>query len=236
MASYFGGTRNPLVISWPAKIKADKAPRTQFHHVNDIAPTIYEVLGITPPQRGQWPAAGSRSTASACNTASTTPDAKDQKTEQYFENNGSRALYKDGWIASVFGPFIPWQAPRPCNTKWDPDADHGRSMILSKDFSQATDVSASGTDRLAAMKAVSLRWRRTTRRFRSVQATGYASTRRIASRPPIRAGTLMATRSRMPEFTAPGLGRESNIVTIDAEFGEERIRACSMRSAAPPAG
>ncbi len=29
-----------------------------------------------------------------------------------------------------------------------------------------------------------------------------------------------ATTTRMPEFTAPGVGRESNTVTIDAEFGE----------------
>ena len=29
-----------------------------------------------------------------------------------------------------------------------------------------------------------------------------------------------ATTTRMPEFTAPGLGRESNRVTIDAELGE----------------
>ncbi len=29
-----------------------------------------------------------------------------------------------------------------------------------------------------------------------------------------------ATTTRMPEFTAPGLGRESNHVTIDAELGE----------------
>jgi arylsulfatase len=29
-----------------------------------------------------------------------------------------------------------------------------------------------------------------------------------------------STTTRMPEFTAPGLGRESNRVTVDAEFGE----------------
>ena len=38
IASHFGGTRNPLVVSWPKKIKADKTPRTQFYHVNDVAP------------------------------------------------------------------------------------------------------------------------------------------------------------------------------------------------------
>ena len=50
VASHFGGTRNPMAISWPARIKADKTPRSQFHHVNDIAPTLYEVLGIKPPK------------------------------------------------------------------------------------------------------------------------------------------------------------------------------------------
>ena len=40
----------------------------------------------------------------------------------------------------------------------------------------------------------------------------------------------------MPEFTAPGLGRESNRVTIDAELRRERARACSTRSAAPRGG
>src|SRR5690606_3506989 len=49
-ASHFGGTRTPLAISWPGKITPDKVPRTQFHHVNDIVPTIYDVVGIQPPE------------------------------------------------------------------------------------------------------------------------------------------------------------------------------------------
>ncbi len=50
VASHLGGTRNPMAVSWPAKIKHDKTPRAQFTHVNDITPTIYEVAGITPPK------------------------------------------------------------------------------------------------------------------------------------------------------------------------------------------
>ena len=50
LASHFGGTRNPMAVRWPAKIKPDATPRTQFHHVNDVVPTIYEILGITPPR------------------------------------------------------------------------------------------------------------------------------------------------------------------------------------------
>ena len=50
VASHFGGTRNPLAISWPARIQPDRTPRSQFHHVNDVVPTLYELLGITPPE------------------------------------------------------------------------------------------------------------------------------------------------------------------------------------------
>ena len=40
VASHFGGTRNGLVISWPARIKDKGGIRPQFHHVIDIVPTI----------------------------------------------------------------------------------------------------------------------------------------------------------------------------------------------------
>jgi len=42
VASHFGGTRNPLVIAWPDRIKDAGGVRTQFHHVIDISPTILE--------------------------------------------------------------------------------------------------------------------------------------------------------------------------------------------------
>jgi len=49
VASHFGGTRNPMIISWPARIKDEGGLREQFIHVVDIVPTLYEVIGITPP-------------------------------------------------------------------------------------------------------------------------------------------------------------------------------------------
>ena len=50
VASHFGGTRNPLVVSWPGHIQHDPIPRSQFYQVNDIAPTLYDILGIKPPK------------------------------------------------------------------------------------------------------------------------------------------------------------------------------------------
>ena len=51
IASHFGGTRNPLAIRWPAKIKPDATPHAQFLHVNDVVPTIYD---ISASRRRAW--------------------------------------------------------------------------------------------------------------------------------------------------------------------------------------
>jgi arylsulfatase A-like enzyme len=49
VASHFGGTRNPVIISWPAKIADKGGVRTQFHHVMDVMPTVLEAAGNPPP-------------------------------------------------------------------------------------------------------------------------------------------------------------------------------------------
>ena len=48
-ASYQGGTADPMIVSWPAQIK-QAGIRTQYTHAVDIAPTIYELLGIEMPE------------------------------------------------------------------------------------------------------------------------------------------------------------------------------------------
>jgi arylsulfatase len=49
IASHFGGTRNGLIVHWPAGSRARNGMRTQFHHVIDIAPTVLEAAGIPEP-------------------------------------------------------------------------------------------------------------------------------------------------------------------------------------------
>ena len=91
VAAHFGGTRNPMVISWPGHIAPDPTPRDQFHHVNDLAPTIYELLGITPPKvvNGQLqdPIDGTSMVYTFADAK-----AKGRKGPQFFDNNGSKAL------------------------------------------------------------------------------------------------------------------------------------------------
>ena len=54
VASFFGGTRQGMVMSWPGHIKDVGGIRTQFHHMIDIVPTILEATGVPAPVSGQW--------------------------------------------------------------------------------------------------------------------------------------------------------------------------------------
>ena len=47
--SHLGGTRNPLVISWPDRITDTGALRSQFTHATDIGPMLLDVAGIPQP-------------------------------------------------------------------------------------------------------------------------------------------------------------------------------------------
>src|SRR5207245_2328135 len=110
VASHFGGTRNPMIVSWPARIKDGGSLRSQFHHVIDITPTIYEAAGITPPSvlNGvpQKPIEGT-SFAYTFDAAK----AKDRRVTQYFEMGCNRGIYHDGWMASAMS-FVPWNPTR----------------------------------------------------------------------------------------------------------------------------
>ena len=162
IASHFGGTRNPLVISWPKVVKPDPEPRSQFHHVNDIAPTIYDILHITPPKvvNGfpQDPIDGVSMVYTFASAA--TPNTK---TMQYFENNGSRGIYSDGWFASAFGPLTPWLNISPALATWDASKDVWELYDLRKDFTQDNDLAKKEPERLEAMKKLFSSRRRRTR-------------------------------------------------------------------------
>jgi arylsulfatase A-like enzyme len=220
LASYFGGTRNPMVVSWPGRIEPDRTMRRQFHHVIDIAPTIYELLGIAPPAvvNGfeQIPIDG---TSLAYTFAGA--DAPGQKREQFFDNNASRGIYLDGWFAGAVGPFIPWDTPGSAQrlAGWDSATDAWELYDLRSDFSQARDLAAENPAKLAELKARFLEVAEANQDF-PVGAGLWLRMHpedRIAS--PYSSWTFGPTVRRMPEFAAPGIGRQSTTVTIDAEFG-----------------
>ena len=159
-ASHLGGTRDPMAIAWPNRIKPDKTPRAQFTHVIDIGPTILEAVGIPEPTMvdgiPQEPMDGTSFLFSFDDGA-----APEHHTVQYFEMFGCRAMYKDGWWAASRPDRIPWDlSPKTLaqfgpEADWDPDRDVGWELYdLTKDFSQAHNIAAQHPDKVAELQAL----------------------------------------------------------------------------------
>ncbi len=151
VASHFGGTRNGMAMSWPARIKDKGGIRNQFSHVIDVVPTILEAAGLPQPVEvngvAQRPIEG-------VSMAYTWADAKapDRHTTQYFEMFGSRAIYQDGWIASAPPIGAPWILSL---DKPPADVMNGYTWELyntNVDWTQAHDLAATMPDKLREMQ------------------------------------------------------------------------------------
>ena len=220
IASHFGGTRNPLVVSWPKKIKPDKTPRSQFYHVNDVAPTLYDVIGIKAPKEvngfKQDPIDGVSMLASFNNAK-----APENKHIQYFDNNGSRGIYHDGWYACTFGPLIPWVNAQPGLADWDSSKDVWELYDLTKDFSQMHDLAKERPDKLAEMKKLFLAQAKENKVFPIGAGIWLRIHPEDRIKTPYTSWIFDDTTTRMPEFTAPAVGNTSNTVTINLECGAD---------------
>jgi arylsulfatase len=151
VASHFGGTRNGMAVSWPRRIADAGAIRSQFHHVIDLVPTIYDVVGITPPTHVNGvPQMDLHGTSMAY----TFDDGGAPSTHesQYFEILGNRAMYHDGWIASCFHGRLPWI--RLQGLDFDGPQEVWELYHVAEDFSQAVDLSASHPEKLAELQAL----------------------------------------------------------------------------------
>jgi len=216
IASHFGGTRNPMVISWPKGIKPDKTPRSQFHHVNDIVPTIYDVLGITPPKVVNGFTQMGIDGVSMKYTFEKANAPAVAKT-QFFDNNGSRGIYKDGWYACTFGPLFPWLPGAPGLDKWDPKNDVWELYNLNEDYSQANDLATNNTSKLEELKKLFSEVAKENKDVPIGAGIWLRLHPEDAITSPYKSWVFNGSTIRMPEFSAPGLGKRSNKVVIDME-------------------
>jgi arylsulfatase A-like enzyme len=148
MASDFGGVRNGMVICWPDGIKAKGELRSQFTHVIDIAPTIYEIAKIPAPEEvngiTQDPIEGISLVYTFDNRG-----AAEKHAVQYFEIFGNRAIYNDGWLArTIHKP--PWMS-KPLNSLQE---DKWELFNTNEDFSLSQDLSEKYPDKLKSMQDI----------------------------------------------------------------------------------
>jgi arylsulfatase A-like enzyme len=217
IASHFGGTRNGLVISWPARIRDKGGIRTQFHHVTDIAPTILEATGL------QMPAALNGVPQTSIEGTSMVysfddAGAPSQHPTQYFEMFANRAIYSDGWVAATTPTALPWEV-----IAKDVDVINGFKWELynvDEDFSQAVDLAGKEPEKLRELQ--DLFW---------VEAAKYnvlpldnSKVERfdVSIRPSLTRGrsvfTYYAGQTRIPEGAAPDLKNKSWRIGADVDI------------------
>ena len=151
VASHYGGTRNGMVIVWPARIHEAGGVRSQWHHVIDVTPTILEATKLPQPKFvdgiRQKPIEG-------VSMAYTFDDSKapTRHRTQYFEMFGNRGIYHDGWTA-VTRHSTPWDTtavlPKFTEDKWE-------LYDTNTDFSQAQDVAEKYPDKLKELQRLFL--------------------------------------------------------------------------------
>lgn len=210
VASHFGGTRNPLAISWPSRIKDKGTLRTQFHHVIDVVPTVLEAAGVSEPVEvnGVWqkPIEGVSMVYSFDDAK-----AKEHRGTQYFEMFGNRALYHDGWIAVCRHGRLPWVNQGSydfANDKWE-------LYNVDNDFSEASDLAAKNPDKLRELQ--DMFWAEAAK-YDVLPLDDRAIERADPSlRPSLIEGrthfTYFSGASRIPESSSPNIKNRSHIIT-----------------------
>ena len=221
VGAHFGGTRQPMAISWPERIKADATPRAQFHHVIDIAPTIYEILDITPPKTVNGIPQDEIDGTSMLYTFEDAA-ADGQVLTQFFDIMGSRGIYHDGWFAGTFGPREPWTPGVPPGIgTWNPENDVWELYNLEKDWTQANDLAAEMPEKVAELKSLFLVESALNNNL-PIGGGLWTPVLRPQDAPstPYRSWTFRGTMERMPEFTAPKLGNRDNDIRMEVTIAE----------------
>ncbi len=210
VASYFGGTRQGMCVSWPGHIKDLGGIRHQFHHVIDVVPTILEVCGISAPEEvdgiKQAPIEG---VSFAYTFDAKNANAPSKHKTQYFEMFGDQGIYHEGWMASTRVTRPPWILasagnPDPLNNStWE-------LFDLTKDWTQSEDVAAQHPEKV--------------KKYEVLPLDASVATRLAQPRPNITAGRTEFVYAQpmigLPGGDAPSLLNCSYTVTADITVPE----------------
>jgi arylsulfatase A-like enzyme len=216
VASHFGGTRQGLAISWPARIKDAGGMRHQFHHIIDIVPTILEATGVKAPQMVdgilQKPIEG---VSMAYTFDKANANVASTRKTQYFEMVSNRGIYHDGWYANTTPPHGPWilnaPLPSPTDYKWE-------LYNLAEDFSQADDLAAKMPDKLKQMQAI---WQQEAAKYQVLPLDNRSFARAVEPRPSTTAGktefTYKGVNPGIATANAPNTIGRSYTITADVD-------------------
>lgn len=213
-----GGVHVPMIMHWPAGVPQSEkgTKRDQFVHVSDIVATVYDIIGITPPEvlKGyeQMPVTG-KSFKGVISDAK----APAANTVQYFENAGSLAIVAHEWKAVLK------------HTMGQPyDGEKWELYNLGKDRSECNDLADTMPEKLDEM--IGLWWQEAEKNGvlplddRGVQLFG-ARFRKNSPHPEDRRYVYRPPMSVLPGQASAGLGgrKVGLAATVNYAEGDEGV-------------
>ncbi len=144
-ANYEGGTADPLMVAWPKGIKARGEIRHQYTHAVDIVPTLYECLGIDPPEVVHGYTQSEIEGVSFAHTFDDA-DAPTRKVAQLYTMLGTRGVWYNGWHAATV---------HPATSGWGGfDRDRWELFNMEEDRNQTKDLADQYPEKLEEMKNI----------------------------------------------------------------------------------
>ena len=218
--SFFGGTRQGMAISWPARITDKGGIRWQFHHVIDIVPTLLEAAGIQAPNMvdgiAQKPIEG---VSMAYTFGKANADAPSRRITQYFEMMGVQGLYNDGWMLSAVPVRPPWELLG--TAILDPASAYKFELYdVRSDWTQFTDVAAANPAKMREMTDLMFA---EFAKYQVLPLDASVATRMVTPRPDVSGGRRVFNYAGVPvtgtpRGTAPSLLNTSYTITAKIEI------------------
>jgi arylsulfatase len=213
-SNFEGGTADPMIVSWPKRITADGICR-RYAHAIDIVPTIYEALGIEPPEvvKGytQHPLEG-------VSFAPTFTDAGAEtgKLTQFYSMLGTRAIWHQGWKAIAVAPAAPNGWPNFASQRWE-------LYDTGNDPSECHDLAAAQPEKVQELSAL---WWEEAGRYNALPLETRNAVEILGTERP----ELTKPRSRyiyypggaeIPESVAPNIRNRSYTVGVEVTIDTE---------------
>jgi arylsulfatase A-like enzyme len=149
IGSHLGGTRDPMVVSWPNHIHDAGGIRSQYLHIIDVMPTVLEAARVAQPASVNGVVQQRMDGASFLNTLANVA-APESRTTQYFEMHGNRAMYSNGWLAAQRTGLLPWAYTFGA----DSAAPAWELYDLTRDYSEAKDLAKANPAKLEELKSL----------------------------------------------------------------------------------
>ncbi len=138
-----GGTADALIVSWPRGIESRGELRDQYCHAIDVLPTVYECLGVEPPDKVKG---YTQSDIEGVSFKHTFEDAgaPTHKRAQIYGMLGTRGIWFEGWHAATVHPALAGWGNFP-KDRWE-------LFHLDEDRTQVHDLAKEHPDKLEQLK------------------------------------------------------------------------------------